>query len=153
MLLSGFFVELWSAKRKKNKDHLEVPFHSYHCTCYCNVPVYIVDISVKLHLYVVFGVVEKLYIIICLIVYIWRCHEGIIWDPNNWFKPVTFCACLTLRYIFIYLFVVFYFEHCHSSEIVSEWLLFNSKWVIYQLTVYHGENKLHSIPTCFVSFS
>jgi hypothetical protein len=26
---------------------------------------------------------------------------------------------------------------------VSEWLLFNAKWAIYQL--YHDENKLHSM--------
>ena len=25
----------------------------------------------------------------------------------------------------------------------SEWLLFNAKWAIIQLHVYHGENKLH----------
>ena len=31
----------------------------------------------------------------------------------------------------------------HTGTTVSEWLLFNANWAIFQLPVYHGENKLH----------
>ena len=62
-------------------------------------------------------------------------------------------------------YYIYSFYNCETYQkdyykIVSECLLFDTKWVIFQL--YHGENKLHSMgwhwcshctrPTCFVEF-